>query len=404
MGLSVLHISESDAAGGAARAAYKLHDDLRTRHHNSRMLVARKLTGDDDVRRLKRNLAWRGLDRAAGEVLDRLGLQYVFYPSSFAVAGDPWFEEADVVQLHNTHGNYFSLASLPYLTRKRPVVWLLHDMWAFTGHVAYSYDCERWRHGCGSCPYLAEYPAVPRDTTAMLWRFKRRMYERSRLNLVTPSRWLADLVRESPLLNRFPVHHIPYGVDTQVYSPGRQDEARRRLGLPLDRQVVLFVATDLAEERKGFHLLNQALKGLDDPLLLAVASSGTAASSVEMRLLRTEDEWLLVDAYRAADVVALPTLADNLPNVVIESMACGKPCVAFATGGVPEAVQHLKTGYLVPTGDVAGLARGLRAVLEDDELRARLGANCREFAEREFSLERQTERYLDVYASAREAV
>jgi glycosyltransferase involved in cell wall biosynthesis len=173
--------------------------------------------------------------------------------------------------------------------------------------------------------------------------------------------------------------------------------------LPLDRQVVLFVATDLAEERKGFHLLNQALKGLDDPLLLAVASSGSAASSVEMRLLRTEDEWLLVDAYRAADVVALPTLADNLPNVVIESMACGKPCVAFATGGVPEAVQHLKTGYLVPTGDVSGLAKGLRAVLEDDELRARLGANCREFAEREFSLERQTERYLDVYASAREA-
>lgn len=403
MGLSVLHISESDAAGGAARAAYKLHDDLRTRHHNSRMLVARKLTGDDDVRRLKRNLAWRGLDRAAGEVLDRLGLQYVFYPSSFAVAGDPWFEEADVVQLHNTHGNYFSLAALPYLTRKRPVVWLLHDMWAFTGHVAYSYDCERWRHGCGSCPYLAAYPAVPRDTTAMLWRFKRRVYERSRLNLVAPSRWLADLVRESPLLNRFPVHHIPYGVDTQVYSPGRQDEARRRLDLPLDRQVVLFVATDLAEERKGFHLLNQALKGLDDPLLLAVASSGSAASSVEMRLLRTEDEWLLVDAYRAADVVALPTLADNLPNVVIESMACGKPCVAFATGGVPEAVQHLKTGYLVPTGDVSGLAKGLRAVLEDDELRARLGANCREFAEREFSLERQTERYLDVYASAREA-
>jgi glycosyltransferase involved in cell wall biosynthesis len=399
--LSVLHISESDAAGGAARAAYKLHDDLRARRHASRMLVARKLTGDDDVRRLKRNLAWRGLDRAAGEVLDRVGLQYVFYPSSFAVAHDPWFEGADVVQLHNTHGNYFSLSALPYLTRRRPVVWLLHDMWAFTGHVAYSYDCERWRSGCGSCPYLAEYPAVPRDTTALLWRYKRRVYRRSRLTLVTPSRWLARLVEQSPLLRDFPLHHIPYGVDTQVYSPGRKDEARRRLGLPLDRNVVLFVATDLAEERKGFKLLDEALGALDDPLLLAVASSGSAASSVEMRLLRTEDEWLLVDAYRAADLVVLPTLADNLPNVVIESMACGVPCVSFATGGVPEAVRHLETGFLVPTGDVGLLAAGMRTLLEDDELRERLGAACREWAVREYSLERQTERYLGVYEDAR---
>jgi glycosyltransferase involved in cell wall biosynthesis len=333
------------------------------------MLVARKLTGDDDVRRLKRNLAWRGL--------------------------------ADVVQLHNTHGNYFSLSALPYLTRRRPVVWLLHDMWAFTGHVAYSYDCERWRTGCGSCPYLGEYPAVPRDTTALLWRYKRRVYGRSRLTLVTPSRWLAGLVAESPLLRDFPLHHIPYGVDTQVYSPGRKDEARRRLGLPLDRDVVLFVATDLAEERKGFRLLDEALAALDDPLLLAVASSGSAASSAEMRLLRTEDEWLLVDAYRAADIVVLPTLADNLPNVVIESMACGLPCVSFATGGVPEAVRHLETGFLVPTGDVGQLAAGMRTLLEDDELRARLGAACREWAVREYSLERQTERYLGVYEDAR---
>lgn len=400
MGLSVLHISESDAAGGAARAAYKLHDDLRARKHTSRMLVARKLTGDDDVRRLKRNLAWRGLDRTAGEVLDRLGLQYVFYPSSFAVAGDRWFQEAEVVQLHNTHGNYFSLSALPYLTRLRPVVWLLHDMWAFTGHVAYAYDCERWRAGCGSCPYLGEYPAVPRDTTGFMWRFKRSVYSRSRLALVTPSRWLAELVRESPLLRRFPVHHIPYGVDTQVYSPGRQDEARRRLGLPLDRKIVLFVATDLAEQRKGFHLLDEALSSLDEnPLLFAVASSGSATSTVEMRTLRTEDEWLLVDAYRAADIVALPTLADNLPNVVIESLACGRPCVAFATGGVPEAVRHLETGYLVPTGDVRGLADGLRLLLGDPELRERLGAACREAAVTEYSLERQTERYLDVYTS-----
>jgi glycosyltransferase involved in cell wall biosynthesis len=396
--LSVLHISESDAAGGAARAAYKLHNDLRKRRHRSRMLVARKLTSDSDVRRLKRNLGWRGLDRAAGEVLDRVGLQYAFYPSSFAVAGDPWFRGADVIQLHNTHGSYFSHSALPFLSRRQPIVWLLHDMWAFTGHVAYAYDCERWRHGCGSCPYVGEYPALPRDSTALLWRLKRTIYDHSQLHLVTPSRWLAQLVAASPLLGRFPVHHIPYGVDTEMFSPGPRDEARRRLDLPLDRAIVLFVATDLTEPRKGYQFLDRALGRLDDPLLLAVAASGRAEFDVDTRLLNVDDDWLLVDAYRAADAVVLPTLADNLPNVVIESMACGTPCVAFATGGVPDAVHHLETGYLVAPGDVDGLAEGLRLLLADEELRRRLGAASREAAVVEYSLARQSERYLELYA------
>ena len=134
MSVNVLHISESDAAGGAARTAYKLHAGLKTEGHGSRMLVGRKVTADPGVRRLKRNDAWRAADRLTGGVLDRLDLQYVFYPSSFAVPRDPWFREADVVQLHNLHGSYFSYTALPALTRRRPTVWLLQDQWAMTGH------------------------------------------------------------------------------------------------------------------------------------------------------------------------------------------------------------------------------------------------------------------------------
>jgi len=135
--LDVLHISESDAAGGAARAAYKIHRGLNGIGHRSRMLVGRKVTRDADIRRLKRNVAWRAADREAGSVLDAVDLQYVFYPSSFGVVRDDWFRAADVVQLHNLHGSYFSFTALPALSRRRPVVWLLHDQWAMTGHVAY---------------------------------------------------------------------------------------------------------------------------------------------------------------------------------------------------------------------------------------------------------------------------
>ena len=392
--MNVLHISESDAAGGAARTAYKLHAGLKAEGHGSRMLVGRKVTDDQGVRTLKRNDAWRAVDRVTGGVLDRLDFQYVFYPSSFAVARDEWFREADLVQLHNLHGSYFSYTALPSLTRRRPTVWLLQDQWAMTGHVAYSLDCERWRDGCGSCPYLAEYPRLRRDTTALLWRLKRRAYERSRLTLIVPSQWMLDLVRASPLLSRFDVHRIPHGVDTQIFRPMPKEEARSRLRLPSDRRLVLFAASHLNETRKGLELLERALALMDDPPLLALAGEGDPPRGVESRSLGAiADDELLAQAYAAADAVAVPTIADALTQTAIESIACGTPCVAFDRGGVTDVVTHMKTGYQARFGNVADLARGLQTVLDGDGF----GPRCREAAEAEFSVELQVRRYLQVY-------
>lgn len=398
MSLNVLHISESDAAGGAGRAAYKLHRGLNGLGHDSRMLVGRKVTADDDIRPLKRNLLWRVLDRASGELFDLLSLQYVFYPSSFGVLADEWFRSADVVQLHNLHGSYFGFTALPAISRLRPVVWQLHDQWGLTGHVAYSLDCERWRHGCGKCPYLDEYPRLRNDTTALLYRLKDRVYSNSRLNLVVPSRWMADIVDASPLLNRFPVHYIPTGIDIDVFKPGDRDEARSRLKLPLDRRIIFFAAANINERRKGLHLLAEALRRLDDPPLLMVAGNGTVARGIETRYLGAVlDEEILADAYRAADVFAVPTLADVLTQTAPESIACGTPCVAFDRGGVIDVVRHLETGYLARFGDVDDLARGLTTLLGDSELLERLSRRCREVAETEFAVQTQVQRYAALY-------
>lgn len=392
--MNVLHISESDAAGGAARTAYKVHRGLEEAGHVSRMLVGRKVTQDPGIRSIKRNDAWRAADRAAGTLTDALGLQYAYLPSSFAVAGDPWFREADLVQLHNLHGSYFGLTALPRLSRRRPTVWLLQDQWAMTGHVAYSLDCERWRDGCGSCPYLGEYPRLRHDTTALLWRLKRRVYERSALTLIVPSRWMLELVQASPLLARFPARRIPHGVDTDVFRPMPKEEARSRLGLPAERRIVLFAASHLNERRKGLELLERALALMDDPPLLALAGEGEAPRDVESRSLGAiADDELLAQAYAAADAVAVPTIADALTQTAIESIACGTPCVAFDRGGVTDVVTHMKTGYQARFGDVADLARGLRTVLDGDGF----GPRCRGTAEAEFSVELQVRRYLEVY-------
>jgi glycosyltransferase involved in cell wall biosynthesis len=392
--VNILHVSEADAGGGAAILASRLHRGLRDAGHRSRMLVGRRLNGDADVRKLKRSGWWRGADRAAGAVLDRLSLQYVFYPSSFGVVRDRWFREADVLQLHNLHGSYFAFTALPSLARRKPTVWLLHDQWAMTGHVAYPRDCSRWRHGCGSCPYLHEYPRLERDTTGLLWRLKRWTYERCELTLVVPSRWLERLVGESPLLSRFPVRRILHGLDTGVFRPRPREEARSRLGLPPERRIVLFAATDLNEPRKGLATLVEALRRLEEPPLLALAGAGRAPDGVEVRALGSLDEDRLVDAYCAADALAVPTVADVLTQTAPEAISCGTPCVSFDDGGVTDVVVPGETGYRARFGDVDDLARRLREVIEQ---RDALSAHCRAFAERELTLARQVREYTSLY-------
>jgi glycosyltransferase involved in cell wall biosynthesis len=245
---------------------------------------------------------------------------------------------------------------------------------------------------------MGEYPRLRRDTTALLWRLKRSAYARSRLTLVVPSQWLRELVQSSPLLGRFPVHRIPNGIDTTLFRPGAQAEARRRLDLPLDRRIVFFAAADLEERRKGLHLLQAAVRRMEQPPLLVVAGSGRVASDVETRSLGSvADEHVLADAYRAADIFAVPTLADVLTQTAQESLACGTPCISFDRGGVTEVVRHLETGYQATFGEVAELVRGLETLLGDEDLLRRLSRRGREVAEREYSVEQQVKRYADLY-------
>jgi glycosyltransferase involved in cell wall biosynthesis len=408
--LSVLHISAWDNVGGSGRSAYRIHEGLRRLGVRSRMLVGwRSMDDDPDVGLVGAHRLW-ALDRLCGALADRLSLQDLCYPSSWALPRRRWVREADVIQLYNTHGGYFSHTALPALSRARPVVWRLSDMWPLTGHCVYSYDCDRWRTGCGACPILSDYPALRRDRTALLWRVKQRVYRRSRLTLVAPSRWMAGLIQESPLLGGFPLHVIPNGLDLELFRPIPKPAARQALGLNPEAPFILFGAHFASEARKGGALLTDALErfaavagGARAELLVIgrEASKWTAPSVMRAhRLGPVRDDRTLAAVYSAADVFVLPTLADNSPNGVLESLACGTPVVSFGVGGVPEFIRHLETGYLARPRDRDDLAEGIRWGLEAGGRRPGLRASCRAVVEQEHSQELQARRFLDVYREA----
>ncbi|NUO78597.1 glycosyltransferase [candidate division KSB1 bacterium] len=266
--------------------------------------------------------------------------------------------------------------------------------------------CERWQTGCGKCPELSVHPSIEVDTTAFLWRTKARIYQHSDMTIVTPSEWMADMARRSPLLNRFAIHCIPHGLDTKMFKPISKSSARQTLGIPLDVKVILFSAFEIFHDRKGSVYLFEALQrlveeGRKDFLLVTVGNDRVNLGAKYRFPIHNvgliKDEKVMALSYNAADLYAGPSLAEAFGLVYMEAMACATPVIAFNCTAVPEVVRHMQSGYLARVKDVDDLTHGLRLLLNDDVLREKFSRQCRELVEREYTLELQARRYIDLY-------
>jgi glycosyltransferase involved in cell wall biosynthesis len=288
---------------------------------------------------------------------------------------------------------------------KNPLVWTLHDANPFTGGCHYPGACPRFNGGCGECPELGS--AIDSDLSRAIWQRKKAAYSRipeGRIHVVTPSRWLAGEARRSSLLGRFPVSVIPYGIHTDVFCPRKQIMAREALDIPRDTRVVLFAAASLQERRKGFAMLAEALAPLPADAGIHLVSVGQSAFVPNIRLPNLslgfiENDRILSLVYSAADVYVTPTLDDNLPNTVMESMSCGTPVVGFEVGGVPDMVRNGVSGFVVPKGDTGALRQAILGVLDDAALRTEMSQNCRRIAVEEYDFKLQARRYLTLYES-----
>ncbi|MCB0192837.1 MAG: glycosyltransferase family 4 protein [Anaerolineae bacterium] len=399
--MNILHINQSDTLGGAAIAGYRLHQGLLKQDINSHLLVGTSTINDSHIDRIG---SYTLFDKLLLQITNRVGLNGTGFISSFQTTGHSFFQKADVLNFHNLHG-YFNYLAIPKLTRDKPAVFTLHDMWTLTGHCTYSYDCTRWQNCCGQCPYPNVHPPIQRDNTHMEWKLKDWVYKRSNITVVAPSRWLAELARQS-MLNRFPIYHIPYGLDLNVYQPLGKKQCRATLGIPGHKKILMFGAADIKDYRKGGDLLLKALRNLpsglkSDTLLLTFGSKseqfGTAASIPTLHLGYISSDHMKATAYSAADLFILPTRADNLPIVLQESMACGTPMVAFNVGGVSDLVRPEVTGYLAEPENDKALCEGIVQLLEDDQLREKMSQNCRSITVDQFSLELQVKKYVQIY-------
>ncbi|BAU44000.1 glycosyltransferase family 4 protein [Leptolyngbya sp. O-77] len=404
--MKVLHISTSDLDGGAARAAYRLHKGLLKIGVESQMLVRAKLSHDRTV------IAHKPLMAQVASKVDGLPLRR--YPtrdrSLFSVQ---WFPDSivskvkqinpDIIHLHWTHNGFLQIESLAKF--QKPLVWTLHDMWAFTGGCHYTQECDRYTTGCGTCPHLNS--EKPKDLSSKVWQRKLKSWRELNITLVTPSQWMAKCVSRSPLFEHCQVKVIPNGLDTTIYKPIDKLIARQIFNLPPHKKLVLFGAGSTSSDpRKGFQFLIKALQKLDlerwrDELGLVIfGESQSTALPVEFEthyVGRLNDDVSLATAYAAADVFVAPSMQDNLPNTVLESFACGTPCVAFEIGGMPDMIDYYQNGYLAKPFEPEDLAAGIEWVLDGQERWEKLSGSARRKAVESFSETQQVQDLMRLY-------
>jgi glycosyltransferase involved in cell wall biosynthesis len=405
--LKVEHYSKSDQAGGAARAAYRIHQALRAYDVDTTMVVDRRLSNDWTVRG-----PTSGFGKMNGLVRGPVGglLVRTLKTENNIIHSPAWLpsfrvedinrSKADIIHLHWINGEMLSVKDIGAI--RKPLLWTLHDMWAFCGaeHVT---DEFRWKLG-----YLrSNRPAYESGFDINLWAWNRKLkYWKKPINLVTPSHWLSRCVSQSALMKDWPVSVIPNAIDTDTWKPYDKTHARELLGLPLDVPILLFGANDGVHQfHKGFDLLETALlniyNSLPDLQLLVFGQDRPQNDQKSFPPVHyighLYDNLSLRVLYSAADAVVIPSRIDNFPNIAIEATACGLPVIAFDVCGLSDIVSHKETGYLARPFDVDDFTTGIVWTVSDTNRNLLLGAAARSRAETLWSSKVVAEKYYQAY-------
>jgi glycosyltransferase involved in cell wall biosynthesis len=412
-------INTMDVQGGAARAAYRLHKGLRGIGAESTYFVRDRRLNEPTVRQFIPDPSDAAV-RHRAKCKAQLASAYNAYQetrdtdmedlSSERVDGDENFfvqrPPADIFNLHWVAGfvDYHMFFTLE--RTNSPVVWTLHDMNPFTGGCHYDGGCNRFREQCGKCPVLGS--DADTDITRDTFAAKAAIFEKwpdDRLHIVAPSQWLRDAARSSALFRKFDTTCIPYGIETDVYRPMDKLLARSRLGLPADARVVFFISHHVGQARKGFHELVEALSLMPDTknlILIGIGDKANIPVDAPFRVLQIKyisNDEKIAEIYSAADITALPSRQDNLPNTMLESLSCATPVVGFRVGGIPDMIKDGETGFLGDAGNVESLGAALVDAFSDMDRLRECGLRGRTLIEKQHTLSAQAHTYMELYQS-----
>ena len=412
--MRVLIINTSERIGGAAIAANRLMEALKNNGIKTKMLVRDKQTDQISVVELKKS--WWKVWQFIWERVVIWQANHFKKHNLFAVdiantgtniTALPEFTQADVIHLHWINQGMLSLTDIRRIIQSgKPIVWTMHDMWPFTGICHYAGDCDKYATQCHNCPQL--YKGSRKDIAYRTFQKKKKLFEGAQITFVACSRWLESLAKKSDLIKGQTITNIPNAINTNLFKPRDKKQAREKCHLPQDKKLLLFGSVKITDKRKGIDYLVSACKQIassypDFSKELGVVVFGNQAEQYAslfpfpiypMNYVSNEKE--LVDIYNAVDLYVTPSLQDNLPNTIVEAMACGIPCIGFNVGGIPQMIDHLHNGYVAEYQSSKGLANGIHWALTEGEYESLSEEACRK-AVSSYSESTIAKKYVEIY-------
>lgn len=382
--MRVLLINTSERIGGAAIAASRLMESLKNNGIKAKLLVRDKQT--DQISVVSLNRSWMMVWKFIWERIIIWKANHFKKNNLFAVdiantgtdiTSMPEFQQADIIHLHWINQGMLSLNNIDkILASGKPVVWTMHDMWPCTGICHHARECTQYQQGCHHCPYIYK-GRNKKDLSTRIFLKKQNIYKGRHISFITCSQWLEGQAAKSALLTGHSITSIPNPINTNLFKPRDKKEAREACMLPQNTKLILFGSVKITDKRKGIDYLVEACNLLvkkypELSAQLGVVVFGKRSEELEELLpLKVypldyvSNEHQIVDIYNAVDLYVTPSLEENLPNTIMEAMACGTPCVGFNVGGIPEMIDHLHNGYVAEYKCAEDLANGIHWVLTD---------------------------------------
>lgn len=407
--LKVAILSTYDAEGGAAKAAFRLHKALQSKSIKSKMIVQRKTSNDSAVYEInKHGFLIEGIlsDDILIDIFYSNKKDALFSTGIFSdnILNDKFIKQADIIHLNWINNSFISVKTLSKLNK--PIVWTLHDMWPFTGGCHYTGECEKYKLNCNLCPVLNSNRKY--DLSNLVFKIKKKYYSKN-ITVVAPSKWLKNCASSSELFYNSKVVNIPYALNNDIFKSYNKMDIRNLFKIRKDKFIVLFGAVNATgDKRKGYKYLKEAIElliknNIIDNLEIVVFGANHCknieTSKVTYRYIdKIDDEHKLAQIYSMSDVFVIPSLEDNLPNTILESLSCETPVVGFNIGGIPDLVEHKVNGYLAKYKSAEDLAQGIYWIYKNNKNNW-LGKNGRDKIVKNYSNAVIAKQYIDLYKS-----
>ena len=413
--MRVLIVNTSERMGGAAIAANRLMDALRNNGIQAKMLVRDKQTDQITVIGLRKSM-WKIWQFVWERILiwkaNHFKKHNLFAVDIANTGTDitllPEFQQAEIIHLHWINQGMLSLKDLrKILLSGKPVVWTMHDMWPCTGICHHARECDKYHKECQHCPYIYK-GGSKKDISYQVFKTKQELYQLAPITFITCSQWLKERASQSALLTNHSVINIPNPINTGLFKPRNKQDARQKRNLPTDKKLILFGSAKITDKRKGIDYFIESCKILAEKYPEVLNEWGVVVYGKESELLKPlvpfevyplnyiSSEKELVDIYNAVDLFVTPSLEENLPNTIMEAMACGIPCVGFNVGGIPEMIDHLHNGYVADYKSAEDFANGIHWALSEGEYPSLSEAACRKVIT-SYSESAIAKKYIEVY-------